>query len=322
MSGWGEGTYGEEAQDVSLPRLSSRQFTPDKSMGKSLSVEEHARRVNRLVSTYMASSPEQRRQGNEWYNSAHRAAVTVAKGEEPGVIPEGKLETRAIKRGVYKPPSVSDEAVERASGAIARLSPSMPAGMSWRHNPQAAYEASKLSPEEVSKVTAGKRPRTEGLKHAGAYAVEHASAILRGDVTPEEDLNQHIGRTGKVLDSRGKIGSFKRNITDPAHSREVTVDARSAGIAAGKRVSFDEVGKVLGVLHGQRYRDYEAAHQEATDIVNQHLKAAGSPPIMPHQLQATTWIADKDAQTWRGSYGSGNRHTADMPFGQEKTGDR
>lgn len=278
------------------PALSTQQFTIDKSAGKNLDVQEHANRVNRIVSTYMSATPEQQQAGRTWYRQAHRAAVTVAKGEDPGI----GNNTKAMKRGVYRPPGLSDDAVDRAAGAIARTSPSMPAGMDWEHNSQAAHEVGKLSDEQASAITRGGDDNTaryiqgnSSLHHAGSYAITHADAILKGKVTPEADLNQKQGKTGP-LDDRAKIGTFYHNIKDPMHSNEVTVDARAAGIAAGKRVGFEDVAPRVGKLGGQRYKDYERAYQDATDVINSHLEQAGKTAnLKPHMVQAGAWLADK-----------------------------
>lgn len=331
-TGWPAGSEGDVANSPAEqhPALSTGQFTPDKSAGKDLDVHEHANRVNRLVSTYLAASPEQRHGGATWYGGAHRAAVTVASGRDPGIIPQGARSTPSIKQGVYRPPNVSADDVNRAAGVIARLSPSMPAGMDWEHNPRAAHELYRMTPKQRERASQGGAEGAAGrrvngnraLQHSGGAHVANATEILEGRETPEQNLNQTIGRRGDRRDTRKKAGSFMRNITDPAHSSEVTVDARSAGIAGHHRVKFDEVSQTYGKLEGQRYHDFEGAHQEATQIVNQHLAAAGHSPILPHQLQATTWVADKQGQ----EFGQGNmskgggRKNFRMPFGQEKTG--
>jgi hypothetical protein len=277
------------------PVVSTQQgFTIDKSQGKSLSMQEHANRVNRIVSTYLASSPEQQRSGRTWYKKSHRAAVTVAKGEDPGI----GTYTPAMKRGVYRPPGLTDEKIDRAAGTIARLSPSMPAGMNWEHNAQAAYEVGKLTDPQVSAIShSGDRaryvPGNSSLHHAGEHAIVHAHAIATGQTTPEADLNQKAGSHGPI-DDRKKAGSFYRNIKDPLHSTEVTVDARAVGIAAGHRVGFKDVAEQAGSMSGQRYKDYEHAYQDATDIVNAHLDQAGkTAKLAPHMVQATTWLTDK-----------------------------
>lgn len=308
-------------------------FTVDKSYGKNLDQQEHANRVNRIVSTYMSSTPAQQHSGNVWYRQAHRAAVTVAKGEDPGI----GNNTKAMKRGVYRPPGLSDDSVDRAAGAIARLSPSMPAGMNWEHNAQAAHEVSKLSDSQVSDIAAdsSKRyvPGTHSLKHAGNTAIVHASAILKGTVTPEQDLNTKPGAHGPVPD-RQKIGSFYHNIKDPMKSNEVTVDARSAGITVGKRVGFADVAEQVGKLGGQRYGDFEKAHQDATEVINQHLAQQGkTAKLVPNQVQATSWLADKtdlEKKINPGGTSGGHLHAGPggraathrdfpTPAGQEKT---
>ncbi len=319
------------------PSLSPHQgFTPDKSTGKSLDQQEHANRVNRIVSTYMSSTPQQRHAGTTWYGKAHRAAVTVAKGEDPGV----GYYTKAMKRGVYRPPGLSDEKVDRAAGAIARLSPSMPAGMDWEHNAQAAYETGKLSDEQVSDINkdSSKRyvPGTTSLKHAAGAAIVHAHAILTGKVSAEEDLNTKPGAHGPLPD-RQKIGTFYHNIKAAGHSNEATVDARSAGITAGKRLGFHDVAPQVGSLRGERYMDYERAHQDATEVINQHLAQVGKTAnLTPPRVQATTWLADKEDLDSKmgnanGGRASGNHLHAGiggkplshldfpMPAGQEKT---
>jgi hypothetical protein len=296
---WGEGSEGEAAQappaPTPHPALSKQQgFTIDKSAGKNLSQHEHANRVNRIVSTYVSSTPEQQKSGKTWYRQAHRAAVTVANGEDPGI----GNNTPAMKRGVYRKPGVTDEHVDRAAGAIARLSPSMPAGMDWEHNAQAAHETGKLNDNQADRINRGLPGAryirgNSSLHHAGEHAIVHAHGILKGDVSPEEDLNQTPGRSGP-LDARKKAGSFYRNIKDPMHSNEVTVDARAVGIAAGKRVGFKDVAPQAGKMEGGRYKDYEGAYQDATSIINSHLEQAGKTAnLMPHHVQATTWLADK-----------------------------
>jgi hypothetical protein len=256
--GWGEGSEGEAANSVQHPALNGDQFKPDKSAGKDLSVHEHALRVNRLLDTYAAATPQERSAGRTWYRNAHRAAVTVASGRNPGVIPYGKKDTPSIKQGVYRPPGVTQEHVTRAAGVIARLSPSMPAGMDYEHNPKAAHELYQMTPKQRETASgtspaasAARRVRGNvGLPHSGGMHIGHATAILEGHETAEENLNQKIGRRGDRLDVRKKAGSFMRNIASPATSHEVTVDARSAGIAAHYRVGFAEVAQDLGNLTG------------------------------------------------------------------------
>ena len=321
MAGWGEGTEGEAAQSTAptpSPVVSPHQFTVDKSLPKNMSQHEHANRVNRIVSSYLAASPEQQHQGKTWYRKAHRAAVTVANGEAPGV---GNY-TKAMKRGVYRQPGVTQEHVERAAGAIARLSPSMPAGMDWEHNAQAAHEVGKLSDKQADAINQD-RPgarRISGntaLHHAGGHAIGHARAILQGEVTPEEDLNEKVShKTGKTTDVRKKAGSFYRNIANPMHSPEVTVDARSAGVASGKRVGFEDVSREVGKLEGSRYKGYEGDYQEATGIINQHLAQAGKPPVLPHHVQAGSWLADKaDLEKSMGTGNGGRARGAHLHAG-------
>lgn len=320
---WGEGSYGEDANEEPRPSdtISQDQFTPDKSAGSDLSQHEHANRVNRIVSTYMASSPEQRHAGARWYSQAHRAATTVAKGEDPGI----GFNTPAMKRGVYRPPDVSKEDVNRSAGVIAALSPAMPAGMTWTENPKAAHELMKAPAGEQERLAhQGERSSAPGLKHAGGAHVKTANRIIQGEDPEETFAFKRQGRTGNPLpDQHKKRGSFYRNIADPSHSQNATVDFRSAGIAAHHRTSTAGVAQDLGNLSGSRYQDYERAHQDAADIINQHLAQSGQASrVLPHQVQATTWVADEANQ----EYGHGNkshgggRKNFRQPFGQETTG--
>jgi hypothetical protein len=319
---WPDNSYGEDENSEPQPSaaINPQQFTPDKSVGSDLSQHEHANRVNRIVSTYMASSPEQRHAGNRWYSQAHRAATTVAKGEDPGI----GFNTPAMKRGVYRPPSVSGEDVRKQSGVIAALSPAMPAGMTWKENPRAAYELNQASDSERDRLAhQGERASTPALKHAGGAHVKTANRILDGE-DPEEtfDFVRQNKSGAPMPDAHKKRGAFYRNIADPSNSTNSTVDFRSAGIAAHFRSGTADISKDLGTLSGQRYKDYEGAHQEATDVINQHLAQAGTPQLQPHQVQATTWLADQNAQEYGGSNKStgGGRKGFRTPFGQERTG--
>src|ERR1700726_4000668 len=80
-----------------------------------------AKHVSNALASYDAASPTALKGGMRFYPQAHRAAVTVAKGEAPGIIPEGKADPPAIKRGVYRPPGLSDDAVHTAAVKIAIL---------------------------------------------------------------------------------------------------------------------------------------------------------------------------------------------------------
>jgi hypothetical protein len=68
-----------------------------------------------------------------------------------------------------------------------------------------------------------------------------------------------------------------------------------------------------------RYDVLEEAHQEATRRINMNRLSQGQSTIVPHQLQAITWLADKGAQ----QYGEGQqtkgggRKSAQTPAGQE-----
>lgn len=280
---------------------------------KSLGPKDFERHVSNVMNSYLAATPDQRKTGHRWYETAHRAAVHVARGIDPD-SPGAKAQHRAR----YTPPADAGE-VDRASAAIARLSPSSPAGMSWQDtqgrlmNARAAHEVSDMSGEEVAKFSAS-RERPEGtyaVHHAGGYAVEHAHALLRKETTPEADMLTRPGKKGPV-DTRKKIGSFYQNITDPKHSESVTVDGRSHDIAIGQRLPWTSD---RGLDTKARYGYFEAVHQEATRRLQ---RLTDNPGLRGHQVQATSWIADQAGQEYgRGSAATGKgRAQHSKPVGQ------
>ena len=301
--------------------------------------------TGRALASYDAASPQTVKEGKGFYPSAHRAAVTVAKGEAPGIIPEGKASTPAIKRGVYRPPGLSDEAVHGAAVKIAILSPATPAGMTWKMNPQAAHEVSQLSPEGVAAahqnradVNAGQNARGAlktggGTKEAVATtkaASDVSSAALRdrlgaeglsslthasgGSISRAVDMHTGAASAADWQEShKVKTGAFAENITDPAHSQRSTIDAHSADILEGQRRSF-KFDRGLSAVG--RYGPMEAANADAA-------KQRG---VSPHQMQAVGWLADEQARSQAGSAASGStgrraggvggRRAGTVPVGQ------
>lgn len=81
-----------------------------------------------------------------------------------------------------------------------------------------------------------------------------------------------------------KVRAFYQNLADPETSGPVTIDGHAFCIWQGKRIGL---GSDLRVPSSAR------AHSE---IVQDYREAAGIVGILPHQLQAITWVA------WRRLY--------------------
>lgn len=315
---WGADTQGAEAQTTA--NLNAKQFTPlavSRKKGESVNPEITDRMTANHVASYDAATPEQHSAGMHFYPRAHRAAVTVAKGEEPGVIPAGQAQTKAMKRGVYRPPGLTDAHVQNAAARIAILSPSSPAGMDWEHNAQAAYEVGNMKPAAAksvheaaaalhgSQIEAG---RLRGLKGQPKAVVneQQRTADAATDYSHQlsEQSRTHLGgmalnhagvsaisrahnvATGKVsptdaVPQEQKTGAFMQNIADPAKSMRATVDFRSHDIGYGADLPTKQSRGLSGTA---RYAVHEKSIQDAATMRG----------VKPHQLQATEWLADKD----------------------------
>jgi hypothetical protein len=302
------------------------QFKPNKPLDVPKDASARSRAVNKMaaniVESHNAATPGEQREGRLFYPRAHNDARILAAGGNPR--PNGP----AAKGPVYTPPvagqkhlhEVSPEETRQAAGVIARLSPSSPSGMTWEHNVGAAHQVMHMSDEEVQQTVgmASRSVKNQGsLAHAGGPAVSSANEIAKGRQTTDENI-----ATGS---KRVKIGSFANNIASPTTSDNVTVDARSHDIATGKRRGWEDVHPETGDksdtrrLSGKkRYDMIEDAHQRATKTINDHLGSS----LQPHQVQATTWLADdRDARSSRGAArgqqgGSGDRTKIPMPVGQ------
>lgn len=309
------------------------------------------RHVQNIVESAGAANYHERQAGSRFYGLAHSDALKVGLGLDPGVMPYGKAAGPAGQRregGVRRlPPEVRDhlkanpgardEAVRRGAGAIAALSPSSPAGMDWEHNARAAYEVQQLPDEaigkfraadeklgDVSKAVGALRSAkktgqglpeatkalgdardaytpaadaarahlagTPALRRAGGKAIIKAHEILSGQTTPEE-----------ALPMDNKTGHFYENIRHPGNPGPATVDGRSHDIALGQHLPWDTN---RGLSAKGRYSYFVDAHQQARDVL--HMRTA-------NQVQATSWIHDKNAMLAKASPGeqrlgrSGNR---------------
>lgn len=245
-----------------------------------------------IIESYLAASPEQRKAGDRWYEQAHRAAVHVATGIDPN-----STTAKAHHRARYTPPAAQED-IDTAAGAIARLSPSNPAGMRWQdpqsgrlENAGAAHAVKKMTPAQVDTFRNTRRvPRgAEDVRKAAGYAVERAHEMFQGHRTPEDDMVTGTTPKGKPKDIRKKIGSFYQNIRDPKGSNAATVDTRSHDIAVGVHGLGWQDPRGLSAVG--RYRNIEQAHQEATEVLK-HM--TDNPDLKPHQVQATSWLANYD----------------------------
>jgi hypothetical protein len=127
------------------------------------------------------------------------------------------------------------------------------------------------------------------VRKAGSYAVNEAHNIFQGHRTPEESMVEGTSPKGKKTDTRKKIGSFYQNIRDPKGSQAATVDSRSHDIAVGEKGLGWTTRRGLSSVG--RYRNLENAHVEATHILRD---MTDNPRLMPHQVQATSWLNDYD----------------------------
>jgi hypothetical protein len=236
---------------------------------KSVTPEEHQQHVQNVVNSYTSATPAEKRGGANWYKSAHRQAAHIGAGVDPGK-PRSERRKEFGQYLTSTGPAERAENTARAAATIARLSPSG-GGMNWERNVPAAYEAGQMSHEDAAKVRSGDRSPLKGknLRFASNQDVGKAHELAHGDKSPEEVLPMHL-----------KTGSFFKNINKPMSSQDVTVDARSHDIASGTRNKW---GTNLGLGSTGRYNYFADVHKEAARQLG----------MRPHQVQATSWVADK-----------------------------
>lgn len=320
---------GAEAQTDS--NLNDAQFKPlamkrgGKNPSPGPSAETMSGHVNNILATYDAATPEQKHAGARFYPQAHRAASAIAQGIAPGVLPNGHATTPASRLGVYRPPGTSKDDVNRAAAKIAILSPSMPAGMRWDENAQAAHEIGGVSDDTIAGLReahgalqtkqhasgllkslqgTGSRAEVKAAKSVlGAAQADYAdkSAIARAPLEGTQlvhagissILRAHDVHTGastpeQALPMKNKTGAFYQNIADPAHSERAVIDGRSHDIAHGATLGWT-TNRALSAAG--RYSHFEQAHQQA----------ATARGVSPMTMQATTWIADKEHAMSKGT---------------------
>jgi hypothetical protein len=333
--------------------VSSQQFSKLDIKG-GVKPADTAKHVKNALASYDAASPQTVKEGKGFYPSAHRAAVTVAKGEAPGIIPEGKASTPAIKRGVYRPPGLSDEAVHTAAVKIAILSPATPAGMTWKMNPQAAHEVSQLSPEGVAAahqnradVNAGAKARgnlktlkTQGgtsaqIKEASGTVKETkaasdvSSAAVRGHLKAE-GLSSLTHASGSSISRAIDVHTGAESADKWQAGQKVKTGAFAENItspATSQRGTID--AHSADILEGQR-RPFKfdrglASVGRYNALEGANATAAKMRGVKPHEMQAVGWLADEQARAQAGSSagtgaqkagGVGGRRAGTVPVGQ------
>jgi hypothetical protein len=315
--------------------------------------EVTAGHVKNALASYDAASPNALKGGMRFYPQAHRAAVTVAKGEAPGIIPEGKADTPAIKRGVYRPPGLSDDAVHTAAVKIAILSPATPAGMSWKMNPQAAHEVSQLSPEgaaaahqnradvqtganargtlktlKTGGAPAGQIKEAQGAVNASKAASDVSSAAVRGHLQAE-GLSALTHASGGSISRAVDMHTGAASAADWQSSHKVKTGAFAENItdpAHSQRSTID--AHSADILEGQR-RSFKFDRGLSSvgrygALEGANAEAAKQRGVQPHQMQAVGWVADEEARSQAGSQatgggragGVGGKRAGTRPVGQ------
>jgi hypothetical protein len=332
---WGEDTMGAEAQTDS--NLNDAQFKPlamkrgGKNPSPGPSAETMSGHVNNILATYDAVTPEQKHAGARFYPQAHRAASAIAQGIAPGVLGAGQAQTRASKRGVYRPPGVSKDDVNRAAAKIAVLSPSMPAGMAWRENAQAAHDIAGVSGDTIAKLGVAhqalqtqqhaqgllkslkgtrKSPGTGSRAEIKAAAAVHAAA--RSDYADKAAIARaplegtqlvHAGIVSILRAHDVHTGASTPEQALPMKNKTGAFYENIADPAHSNRAVID--GRSHDIAHGAtlgwttnrglsaagRYSHFEQAHQQA----------ATARGVSPMTMQATTWIADKEHAMSKGT---------------------
>lgn len=146
--------------------------------------------------------------------------------------------------------------VAAACGVIAALSPQT----SWERN---CYDAGRIIEAFKRSAKSASQTRISSYKSNRRKAV----SILKADT----------GENAFSLTTGPKTWNFYRNIQHPTSADYCTIDRFAYGIAVGKH--FRTTDTII--LTAKRYRDCVKAYQDAA-------REAG---ILPHQMQAITWVA-------------------------------
>lgn len=152
---------------------------------------------------------------------------------------------------------------DKSCAIIAALSP----GITWEQNKKDAEELARMYDLNL---------HNEAMTHYYFSTYSHnvlkAIEILNADKEPIEFFNNK--KCGF------KTRHFYLNVYKPAENTGVTIDRHAAAIAQGENKS-EKKG-----LHRKAYYD----------LAGQYISAAKKLNLMPHELQAITWVAYKHAQ--------------------------
>lgn len=264
---WGAGTIGEAAQHGAYEPRNKVKDTFKPIQPKQVTPAEREQHVQNVVNSVQSATPSERRNGAQWYARAHRTAVTLAAGANPAA--PGRTRRTAMKDFAHKPPVEQHEAVNRAAGVMARLSPSG-GGMTYERSIGAVHDLGKMTDRSIGQVNRGQRQSLTGsnLRFASNRDIVSAHAVLHGDAKPED-----------VLPMKLKTGHFYKNISEPG-KHGATIDARSHDIALGERHGWHTN---RGLQSAGRYKHFEDVHGEAANRLG----------MTPDAVQATSWVADK-----------------------------
>ena len=238
---------------------------PKDPAARKATVENYA---HNIVNSYLAGTPEQRSQGEEFYSHEASGSARSIAAAGVGVDPDSAVghlfrTTRASDDQVslandHPVAERQRHNIRQAAGALARLSPQT----SWELNVKQAHEASHLPQETVDELKkTGNREGLEGLhlNRQPTANVLAAHAMLHDEMSPEESIP-----TGK---KRQKVGSFFENIVDPHNSPHTTVDFRAHDISVGRLL---DTNADRGLSSRGRYDLLSDAHDRARDILNEH----------------------------------------------------
>ena len=335
-SSWGDDTNGADAQKPAEP-AASYSF---QGYGKNLNKPQFEQHVKNVMASTQAAGPVEQQRGKNFYPMAHELSKSVGRGVDPsGALEHGTPghvsrdyflgNTSALKEEIHDPTNTLQETrVKQGAGAVAALSPAMP----WEQrgkddkvtsypNVQAAHELRGVSEGEMVEIQRGNRapvagnPARANLNRQSGANISKAHDILHGYRDPDMAFSTRskAARTKNPGPLPGgeptvKTGAFYGNIVDPTHSQRATIDGRSHDIAVGEELAW-KTNRGLGAQG--RYDYLEAVHQEAA-------KRMG---MRPHEVQATSWLADKKAMSVgqtdkENAIGKGARRHSQKPVGQ------
>lgn len=172
------------------------------------------------------------------------------------------------------------------------------AGMTWYHDAHgAAASLDPDNPRRAAGVIAALSPQLSWPRNlelaARAYADGKASGTLGRSV---EQANQILAGADPLDVLRGpKVRAFYAVIADPDDPENVVIDRHAVDIAVGKRQSTRQRDHAYPLGRRGRYARFVDAYRKAAALLG----------LLPHQVQAVTWVA------WRDQY-AGTRSLVGM----------